>query len=43
MNTTNFLISGEKSLKENEATYDIAVMAERLAEAVGNAKRERRG
>jgi UDP-N-acetylmuramyl pentapeptide synthase len=43
MNTTNFLISGEKSLKENEATYDIAVMAERLAEAAGNAKRERRG
>ncbi|MEK3855218.1 hypothetical protein [Cytobacillus sp. FSL H8-0458] len=42
MNTTNFLISDEESLKENETTYDIAVMAERLAEAAGNAKRERR-
>jgi UDP-N-acetylmuramyl pentapeptide synthase len=43
MNTTNFLISDEESLKENETTYDIAVMAERLAEAAGYAKRERRG
>jgi UDP-N-acetylmuramyl pentapeptide synthase len=43
MNTTNFLISDEESLKENESTYDIAVMAEKLAEAAGNAKRERRG
>ncbi|KON89190.1 hypothetical protein AF332_21875 [Sporosarcina globispora] len=42
-NTTNFLISDEKSLKENETTYDIAVMAERLAEAAVNAKQERRG
>lgn len=43
INTTNFLFLDEKSLKENEATYDIAVMAENLYEASENAKRERRG
>ncbi|MCM3089491.1 MULTISPECIES: hypothetical protein [unclassified Cytobacillus] len=43
VNTTNFLISDEESLKENESTYDIAVMAERLAEAAEIGKQERRG
>ncbi|MCM3706148.1 MULTISPECIES: hypothetical protein [Cytobacillus] len=43
MNTTNFLISDEESLKEKETTYDIAVMAARLAETAGHDKRERRG
>ncbi|MBT2687935.1 hypothetical protein J7I93_07060 [Bacillus sp. ISL-47] len=43
INTTNFLFLDEKSLNENEATYDIAVMAEKLNEAARNAMNERRG
>lgn len=43
INTTKFLFLDEKSLKENEATYDIAVMTEKLNEAAGNANQERRG
>ncbi|GLB61225.1 hypothetical protein [Cytobacillus sp. NCCP-133] len=43
INTTNFLFLDEKSLKENDATYDIAVMAEKLHAAYGQNKQERRG
>lgn len=42
-NMTNFLFLDEKSLKENEVTYDIAVIAEKLHKAAAKYNQGRRG